>query len=100
MERKNAYAENALKEFLQKKKSQGIEVDEKMLIGDANTVLELNRYSDEYTSIKRKHLIPSGVNFGRVDADGVPAERNSRTRAGTARQDAGGVGRRDKAAGP
>jgi len=74
MERKNTYAENALKEFLQKKKSQGIEIDEKMLIGDANTVLELNRYSDEYTSIKRNDLIPSGINFERVDANGVPAE--------------------------
>ena len=74
MERKNSYAENARKEFLQKKKSEGIEIDENMLISDASIVLELNRYSDTYTANKRKDLIPSGVNFKRVDANGVPAE--------------------------
>jgi acetyl esterase/lipase len=74
MERKNTYTENARKEFLQKKKSEGIEINEKMLISDANTVLELNRYSDIYTNTKRKDLIPSSVNFEPVDANGVPAE--------------------------
>ena len=74
MERRNSYAENALKEFLLKKKSEGIEVNEKMLNSDINIILGLNRFSDEYTSIKRKDLIPSGVNFERVDANGVAAE--------------------------
>lgn len=73
-ERRNYFTENAIKEFLQKKKSEGVEIDEKMLISDANIVLELSRYNDEYTSIKRKDLIPSGVNFERVDANGVDAE--------------------------
>ena len=73
-ERKNLYTETATNEFLQKKKSEGVEIDEKMLISDAHIILELNRYVDAYTTLQNKDLIPSGVNFERVDANGVPAE--------------------------
>ena len=74
MELRNSFAEIATKEFLNKKKSQGITVTEKMLLSDKNIALEYQRYLSAFTSLKRNALIPKEVIFKRVDADGVPAE--------------------------
>ena len=74
MERKNADAEHATKEFFEKKKREGIEIDEGMLSRDVNILLEHKRYMDAYSYLKKKDFIPNNVKFERVDANGVPAE--------------------------
>ena len=70
----NSDAQNATREFIQKKKSEGIEIDENMLKTNVIILLELNRYINAYVSFKNKDFIPSSVKFERVDANGVPAE--------------------------
>jgi len=74
IERSNTAAQEAIEEFFQKKKHEGIEIDENVLTTNIPILLELNRYIDAFVSFKNKDFIPSSVKFERVDANGVPAE--------------------------
>ncbi len=74
LEIRNSYAQEATKEFFQKKKNEGIELDENILKTNISIILELNRYINAYVSFKNKDFIPSSVKFEQVDANGVNAE--------------------------
>ncbi|MFW9938390.1 MAG: alpha/beta hydrolase [Candidatus Thorarchaeota archaeon] len=74
MERRSFEVETATKEFIKRKQSEGIDINEEMLISNANIVLEFQRYTNAYSSLKMNDYIPMSVKFERVNANGVPAE--------------------------
>ncbi|TFG26238.1 MAG: alpha/beta hydrolase [Promethearchaeota archaeon] len=72
--KKDSLSMKALKQFTEKKRKEGIDVDEAIKENDLNIIIELSRYQSEYSAMNLHGPLPSDIKYESIDVNGAAAE--------------------------